>query len=138
MKQFFAIFLILSMLLCVACSEDESAATTQSTVMLETALTEIAQLPRGLEGEWMSASAGERGYTEAITFFADGTLTVSSLLNGEVQQTIYGTFRVEGDMIIYEITGGTTPYSGEYKYVLDGRELYLIDDDQPAHYLRTS
>ncbi len=148
MKRYFVIFLMLSMLLCAGCTsegtknvkttEASESATTQSADAPETAPSELVQLPRGLEGNWTSASVSDRGYSESITFFEDGTLSVSSLLNGTVQQTIYGTFHVDGDKIVYEITEGTIPYSGEYKYVLDGRELYLIDDDQPAHYLRTS
>lgn len=136
MKRLLIILVIACMLLCVGCNEDAAAQTT--TQSNESAPTGPIQLPRGLEGEWMSASEGERGYTESIAFSADGTLTVSSLKDGVVQQTIQGTFYVNGDRIIYEINDGAEPYRGEYKYTLDGRELYLMDDDGAAHYLRTS
>lgn len=140
MKRLFVIFLIV--LLFVGCSKDDAPATdaakeSQADIG-ETFPQEPPQLPHGLEGEWMSASAGERGYTESIAFAADGTLTVSSLKDGIVQQTIHGTFYVDSDRILYEITEGAQPFEGEYTYVLDGRELYLIDDDGAAHYLRTS
>lgn len=138
MKRLLIILIIACMLLCVGCKEDTAVPTTSQTITENTENAEPVQLPRGLEGEWMSATPGERGYTESITFAADGTLTVSSLKDGAVQQTIQGTFYVDGDRIIYEINDGTSPYSGEYRYSLDGRELYLMDDDGAAHYLRTS
>ena len=138
MKRLFLLSLI-CLLLLVGCDSEGAKGTTEQPVPeSEESSEQLVRLPRGLEGEWMSASEGERGYTEMISFFEDGTLTVSSLKDGAVQQVIYGTFRVEGDLILYDITGGASPYSGEFKYILDGRELYLIDDDEPAHYLRTS
>ena len=136
MKRLFILFLICTLLFVGCDSEETETTTTQPTGESEEG--QLVQLPRGLEGEWMSASDGERGYTEMITFNSDYTLVVKSLKDGIVQQTIYGTFRIDGDMIIYDINEGTNPYSGEFKYVIDGRELYLIDDDEPAHYLRTS
>ena len=136
MKRLFILFLICTLLFVGCDSEETETTTTQPTGEFEEG--QLVQLPRGLEGEWMSASDGERGYTEMITFNSDYTLVVKSLKDGIVQQTIYGTFRIDGDMIIYDINEGTSPYSGKFKYVIDGRELYLIDDDEPAHYLRTS
>lgn len=134
MKRLFAMILILTALLCAGCSKEESK--NESTQPTES--TAMGQLPRGLEGEWMSASAGERGYTESIIFSADGSLTVSSLKDGVVEQTIYGTFYVDGNKIVFHITEGTTPYQNEFEYTLSGRELFLIDNDGPAQYLRTS
>ena len=136
MKRLFILFLICTLLFVGCDSEETETTTTQPTGESEEG--QLVQLPRGLEGEWMSASDGERGYTEMITFNSDYTLVVKSLKDGVVQQTIYGTFRIDGDMIIYDINEGTSPYSGEFKYIIDGRELYLIDNDEPAHYLRTS
>ena len=139
MKRLFLISLI-CLLLLVGCKSEETKNSPSDTASPETTESNegFVQLPRGLEGEWMSASDGERGYSEMITFRNDFTLTVTSLKDGVAQQSIDGTFRIEGDKILYDITEGTTPYSGEFKYILEGRELYLIDDDEPAHYLRTS
>lgn len=131
MKQSLAILMLLVLLLCAGCSGSATSAST------EPSQTEL-WIPRDLAGQWVSASTSDRGYSETIIFEEDGTLTVSSLKDGVVEQTIYGTFRVEDDEIIFNITSGTSPYSDKFEYVLDGRELYLIDDDNPAHYLRTS
>lgn len=136
MKRMIAVLMILATVVCVGCSKDQKSKPAEATD--PTATTLPVQLPRGLEGEWMSASAGERGYTESIVFGEDGSLSVSSLKDGVVQQTIYGTFYVDGNKIVFHITEGTTPYESEFQYTLDGRELYLIDDDGMAHYLRTS
>ncbi len=139
MSRFFCFILILACLL-VGCS-DEAPETTEATQAPTQNSTEAGlsvQLPRGLEGTWVSASVSDHGYSESITFCADGSLYVDSLKNGTVENSIYGTFYVEGNQIIFEISDGTTPYKDYFEYVLDGRELQLIDDDGPAHYLRTS
>lgn len=134
MKRVFAILMTLVILLCAGCGADQ----TPSTEASESESQIAAQLPRGLAGQWVSATTSDRGYSETITFEEDGSLTVSSLKDGVVEQTIYGTFYVKGDEIVFEITSGTTPYEDSFEYILDGRELYLIDNDVPAHYLRTS
>lgn len=132
MKRFFILFLMFALLLCVGCSSKE-AETTQNTE-----LSAPAQLPRGLVGQWVSATVSDRGYSEIITFEEDGYLTVSSMKDGVVEQTIYGSFRIEGRKLIFDITGGAAPYSDEFEFTIDGRELYLTDSDGLAHYLRTS
>ena len=132
MKRIFIVIFILSCLL-VGCTSTQSEPTQATTVAAED-----LQLPRGLEGNWTSATVSDRGYSESITFNADGSLLVESLKNGKVENTIYGKFYLEGNKIVFEITAGATPYKDYFEYTLDGRELYLTDDDGPAHYLRTS
>lgn len=141
MKRILLLFLILSFLFCVACHSepDNVAAEKDATISGENGDSNaIIPLPRGLAGDWSSASSGQLGYTESISFGEDGVLSVSVYQNGEKLQTISGTFRVEGDEIIYAITAGTTPYNGVFEYQLDGRELSLTDSGGTAHYLRTS
>jgi len=136
MKRYFIFILIFACLL-TGCS-NETPEATEATTEPAAASDVPAQLPRGLEGNWVSATVSDRGYSESITFNADGSLIVESLKNGKVENSIYGKFTVEGHQIVFEIIGGTTPYTSSFDYTLDGRELYLIDDDGPAHYLRTS
>lgn len=133
MKRIFLFFLILTLLFCVGCHEDGKPDTTAAT-----SEENFIALPRGLAGDWSSASSGQLGYTESISFGEDGSLSVSVYQNGEKLQTISGTFIVEGDEIVYAITAGTNPYNGVFEYVLDGRELWLTDAGGTAHYLRTS
>ena len=134
MKRYFAIWMVLVLLLCAGCAHKGANDDASRTEPTQTEL----WIPRGLAGQWVSASTSDRGYSETIIFEEDGSLTVSSLKNGVVEQTIYGTYHIEGDEIVFDITSGTSPYSDKFEYVLEGRELYLIDDDNPAHYLRTS
>ena len=134
MKQILIVILILASL----CGCTKSVQTTAETAEATTEAPAPAQLPQGLEGQWTSATVSDRGYSESITFNADGTLYVESLKNGKVETSIFGNFHIEGNQIIFEISDGATPYKDYFEYILDGRELYLIDDDGPAHYLRTS
>ena len=133
MKRILIFVLILSLFFCVGCDEKKQSKPTESE-----SIGDFIQLPNGLAGEWVSATVSDRGYSERITFEEDGTLTVAQMKDGFVEQTIFGTFRVLGDKITFEISGGASPYTDEFRYTLSGRELFLIDDDGPAHYLRTS
>lgn len=141
MRRILLLFLVLTLLFCVACHSEPSKAAVEkdATISGESGGSNgTVALPRGLAGDWSSASSGQLGYTESISFGEDGVLSVSVYQNGEKLQTISGTFRVEGDEIIYAITAGTTPYNGVFVYHLDGRELSLTDSGGTAHYLRTS
>ena len=123
---------LLACLLLAACGEEIKE--TESVSTEPTALT----IPEDLPGVWVSADAGELDMIETITFYENGDLSVSSVYRGSDMGTIYGTYGVFGHTIYCEITQGTNPYEVQYEYLLDGRELTLMDDDGPAHYLRTS
>ena len=135
MKRLLIAILLLAVLFSAGCSK----APTQ-----ETAATEIASeqteyaIPQELPGVWASADAGKLMMSETITFGEDGSLTVSGTYEGSDMGTIYGTYRVEHNRILCDITGGTTPYQVSYAFRIDGRELVLTDDDGDATYLRTS
>lgn len=104
----------------------------------EHAETEQAQLPPELLGVWVSASAGEREMVETITFGADGSLSVHLDYEGSDYSTIYGTYAVEGERVLCDITEGTTPFQVAYTYAVEGRELWLTGDSSTAHYLRSA
>lgn len=132
MKQF---YLILSLLLCMfflfGCAAE--AAPTEPSTEAENAV------PQELVGTWTSADSGELDMTETFTFNEDGTLSAYAVYHGTQSSTITGTFRAEGHTVYCEVTGGVTePYSLVYEFRVDGRELYLTDDDGDAHFLRVS
>lgn len=135
MKRLLIAILLLSVLFAAGCSTSP----TQETAVTE-APSEPSEfaIPQELPGVWTSADAGKLMMSETITFGEDGSLTVSGTYEGSDMGTIYGTYRVEHNRILCDITGGTTPYQVSYAFRIDGRELVLTDDDGDATYLRTS
>lgn len=95
-------------------------------------------IPRELPGVWVSASGGERDMIETITFGEDGSLMVHLDYEGSDYSTVTGTYCIKEGKLVCDITGGTTPFQKEYTFRIDGRELYLTDEDSEAHYLRNS
>ena len=67
-----------------------------------------------------------------------GTVTVRLDYEGSLYGVLSGSFYVEGHSVVCHITEGASPYDVTYEYRVDGRELYLTDDDGVAHYLRNS
>lgn len=94
-------------------------------------------IPQELCSIWISASGGERNIIETMTFREDGTFSVHCDYNGANAGTISGVFHVEDNRLITNIQEGTAPYTAEFEYKIDGRELYLTDDSGTAHYLRS-
>lgn len=97
-----------------------------------------AALPRELIAMWRSADPGELDLVETIEFFEDGSFTVSCTYQGQDTGTLTGTWTAADGTVSCRITGGAAPYTVDYAYTVDGRELTLEDDDGPAHYLRVS
>ena len=119
-----------------AASTPSEAAPQESSVSEE--IPQEEPIPQELPGVWVSASAGERNMIETITFAEDGSLTVHLDYEGSDYSTVYGTYRVREGKLICDITEGTAPFQKEYTFRIDGRELYLTDEDGEAHYLRNS
>lgn len=134
MKRLIFCILCLSLLLC-ACARTP---TPSDGGTADTAAPTELSIPQGLAGVWVSAHAGEWNMIETITFGEDGSLSVQLTYEGSDYQTIYGTYTVSGGTIFCDITEGTTPFQIEYTYRIDGRELYLTDEDGEAQYLRNS
>jgi hypothetical protein len=126
--------LCLVLLLCAGCQKEDPATTEPA---VTTTLTPPF-IPTELLGSWVSATGGELEMVETITSGEDGTMSVSAVYQGRDAGTIYGTYLVAGHSIYCNITEGTTPFSVEYDFRIDGRELTLTDADGPAHYLRVS
>lgn len=95
-------------------------------------------LPPELMAMWRSADPGELEMVETIEFFEDGSFTVSCTFQGQDAGTLTGTWTAAEGVVTCHITGGATPYTIQYAYTVDGRQLTLEDDDGPAHYLRVS
>lgn len=137
MKQLI-LCLCLVLLLCTACGKQTPAPTASTTEPTVPTTNEAYFIPTELLGSWASASGGELELVETITFFEDGTMTVSAVYQGSDAGTIYGTYVVQGHSIYCAITEGATPFSVVYDFRIDGRELTLTDEDGTAQYLRVA
>lgn len=134
MKRLMIAILLLSVLCAAGCGkapQEESAAPPVTELPAE-------GIPQELPGVWTSADAGKLMMSETITFGEDGDLEVTGTYEGNDMGTIYGTYRVVGNTIFCDITGGSAPFQVSYAFRIDGRELTLTDDDGDATYLRTS
>lgn len=132
---------ILALLALLAGCAKPPAETTAPSVTAEPTEETVFSAPQDLFGVWVSASEGELRMTETISFFEDGAMTVSIVYRGDNHGALSGTYSVEGDAIhcsVLESTDGTAPYTVDYRFAIDGRELTLQDADGEARYLRTS
>lgn len=133
MKRFLIALLLLAVLCAAGCAQTSEPTEPSA----EPALPTYA-IPQELPGVWTSADAGKLMMSETITFGEDGDLTVTGTYQGGDLGTIYGSYKVMGNTIFCDITGGTTPFRVSYSFHIDGRALVLTDDDGDATYLRTS
>lgn len=133
------LIICLILLFCTACGTAQPATEAASVPTEPTEPTTAALfIPTELLGSWVSARGGELEMVETITFFEDGSISVSAVYQGQDAGTIYGTYTVIGHAIHCAITQGTTPFSVVYDYRIDGRELTLTDEEGTAQYLRVA
>lgn len=125
---------LLCLLLC-GCGGQAATNATESDAHAQTT-SDAEPIPRELPGVWVSASGGERDMIETITFGEDGSLMVHLDYEGSDYSTVFGTYCIKAGKLLCDITEGTTPFQKEYSFRIDGRELYLTDEDGEAHYLR--
>lgn len=142
MKRFWTILAVM-LLFCMfcfgACAENTPTPTETSEPTSTVAPSfDLAGVPENLIAMWRSADAGELDMVETISFEDDGSIFVHCTYQGADVGTIYGTYYVAGDRICCDMTSDGQPYTVEYQFILDGRELTLQDDDGPAHYIRVS
>ena len=142
MKKFLILLAVLAVL-CTGCAKSPTETSAETPAETSAASEEIPEetvvgAPQDLIGSWSSASSGETGYTETITLQEDGFISVILFQDGEYQHMITGTYYVKDSTIYYSITQGADPYEGTFDFRVDGRELFLDDDDGVAHYLRNS
>lgn len=135
MKYGWLICFICLLLTFTGCKEDTLEP--QQTAPPQIADEQSSVLPE-LIGSWVSASGGELEMIETITFFPDGTMTVSCTYQGADAGTIYGTYYGDAQQVVCDITQGADPYTIRYMYLIDGRELTLENSDRTAHYLRNA
>lgn len=127
---------LLCLLLCGCGAQAETPPTETDALPTESSAAE--PIPRELPGVWVSASAGERNMIETITFGENGSLMVHLDYEGSDYSTVYGTYCIWDGKLVCDITEGAAPFQVEYAFRIDGRELYLTDEDGEAHYLRNS
>lgn len=133
----YIISILLILLLC--CSGCAGGTPTETTAPTDTAATDADFIPTELVGTWTSASSGELDMTETFTFNEDGTLSAYAIYRGTETPTVGGSFAVSGHTLLCEISEGVNePYTVTYEFRIDGRELYLTDDEGDSHFLRVS
>ncbi len=138
MKKLLILCLLLSLLL-VGCGEKPVAPTVQTAPTEEaTFSTETSPTPDMLIGTWRSINPGELDMVETIEISSDGYIMVSCTYQGKDAGTIYGTYYVIGETLHCDMTANNAPYIVDYRFVIDGRELTLQDDDGAAHYIKVS
>lgn len=86
-------------------------------------------------GSWVKRGefAEDADYVETLQVFADGTLSVQLDFRGEPYQTLTGTWYTQGRHFVVNIESDD-PYTTDYQYLVDGRELTLQTDENTYLY----
>lgn len=138
MKKLWILFLLITLLL-VGCNNHPVAPTVQPAPTEDTTgSTETSPTPEMLIGTWRSLDPGELDMVETIEISSDGYIFVSCTYQGQDAGTISGTYYVIGETLHCDMTANNAPYIVDYRFVIDGRELTLQDDDGAAHYIKVS
>lgn len=134
------ILLILLTLLLTACGKTEAPTvnTEDPTQSQAAQITETEAVPPMLIGAWRSLDPGELDMVETIEFFEDGSISVNCTYQGQDAGTIYGTYTVTNGMLHCDMTANDAPYIIDYQFLIDGRELTLINEDREANYIKVS
>ena len=134
------ILLILLTLLLTACGKTEAPTvnTEDPTQSQAAQTTETEAVPPMLIGAWRSLDPGELDMVETIEFFEDGSISVNCTYQGQDAGTIYGTYTVMNGMLHCDMTANDAPYIIDYQFLIDGRELSLINEDREANYIKVS
>ena len=135
MKRYIIPILLILLLCCSGCAGGTPTETTAPT----DEATDTDFIPAELIGTWTSASGGELDMTETFTFNEDGTLSAYAIYRGTETPTVGGSFTVSGHTLLCEVSEGVNePYTVTYEFRIDGRDLYLTDDEGDSHFLRVS
>lgn len=134
------ILLILLTLLLTACGKPETPTvnTEEPTQSQAAQITETEAVPPMLIGAWRSLDPGELDMVETIEFFEDGSISVNCTYQGQDAGTIYGTYTIINGMLHCDMTANDAPYIIDYQFLIDGRELILINEDREANYIKVS
>lgn len=122
MKKWILLVALLAMF--TACSSQTAAP--ETTAPLETVTRE--QDPE-IVGSWVKRGefAEDADYVETLQVMEDGTVTVQMDFRGEPYQTLTGTWYTQGRHFVVTIDADN-PYTTDYQYLVDGRELTLQND----------
>ncbi|MDR0889679.1 MAG: hypothetical protein LBM28_03405 [Oscillospiraceae bacterium] len=125
--RYFAVLLLLALLFSLAACTSQNPAPDADAP---------DPIPQELLATWVSASGGDLNIIETMSYYEDGTFSVQCDYNGEDVGTIYGSFTIERDTLIANVTEGAEPYTIEYRFAVDGAVLTLTNDDNTATYRR--
>lgn len=128
MKKLWMVLLLAAVLTLAGCAggteEEPQAAQPTETVSY------VPDPDHELVGCWVKTGEFEEGadYVETLTVNGDGTLSVQLDYRGEPYQTLTGTYVISGKHFVVTIDADT-PYTTDYRYAVDGRELTLSDEN---------
>jgi hypothetical protein len=88
------------------------------------------QLDEALLGTWVNSGSYENGgeYVETMTVREDWTVQIDLEYEGAPYQTLSGTYTLSGQHFVVTITDDPD-YTTDYRYLVDGRQLTLEDDN---------
>lgn len=135
MKRIFVI-LLLCLLLCGCRTVKNEPPETQTQAETQPIQTQMRDNP--LVGTWVNGGTYENGreYRETMTVMEDGTVIVIMEYQGEYYSTLTGTYTLSGGCFSVTIDSEDEPYTTDYHYEVDGRQLTLTDNKGTYTYLR--
>lgn len=137
MKRILAMIL-LCLLLCGCQTGKPVPAETQAPTQTETQPVPTQTRENPLLGTWVNGGTYENGseYRETMTVNDDGTVIVIMEYQGEYYSTLTGTYLLSGNCFSVTIESEDEPYTTDYHYAVDGRQLTLTDNKGTYTYLR--
>ncbi len=133
------LLILLVTLLLTGCGKKEDTpgvVTSEPTENQQVSLTEA--VPPMLIGAWRSLDPGELDMVETIEFFENGEISVNCTYQGQDAGTIYGTYSITNGILHCDMTANNAPYIIDYQFLIDGRELTLVSEDNEANYIKVS
>lgn len=126
------ILLIALLALCTACTSKTQTPTQSPETTAPTTAPEVSahELDPQIVGTWVKSGefAENADYVETLLISDDGTISVQLDFRGEPYQTLTGTWYTDGRHFVVYIAADE-PYTTDYQYIVDGRELTLQSED---------
>lgn len=136
MKRMITAVLLIAMLLCGCTANNAEKPKQQPEESATQQESHITDNP--LLGTWINTGTYENGgaYEEILTVCDDGTVIVTLNYQGTYYTTLTGTYVLAANCFSVTIDSVDEPFSTDYHYAVDGRQLTLTDFKGTYTYLR--